>query len=122
MTPYCAAFLSLQVVSDDSAPLPLDAVYLCGLELRGATWDSQQRVVQASASSQPRLMPLVCVKAQVGRAAGPGSPVYHCPLYGDDEAVDWGLSDSKIITTIPLGTSLNPVLCTLRRMRLVSTL
>ncbi|XP_029028963.1 dynein heavy chain domain-containing protein 1 isoform X2 [Betta splendens] len=140
--------LHFQIVSDSthSASAPLDAVYLCGLELRGATWDSQHRAIQDSTLLQPCLMPLVCLKAQVrstdtfacktsysmsprnvhvsdaSASVGPRLPVYHCPLYVDAEAGDGGQSHSKIITVIPLQTRLNPLLCSLRGMRLVSTL
>lgn len=51
-------------------------------------------------------------------------PVYHCPLYVDEEREtgDWGLADVNIITKVPLHARLNPVLCSLRRVRLVSML
>lgn len=147
-------FLFLQVVSDNTYPasLPLDAVYLCGLELRGASWNAQLRALQDTDFLQPRLMPLVCLRAQVrstnvaqdtfpcensyltgtrniqlldaSPSIGPQLPVYHCPLYLDEEweTGDWGLADAKIITKIPLHATLNPVLCSLRRVRLVSIL
>nr|XP_020441880.1 dynein heavy chain domain-containing protein 1-like [Monopterus albus] len=146
--------LHFQVLSDNTYPatLPLDTVYLCGLELRGASWDTQLGALQDTAFPQPCSMPLVCVKAQVrntnsvqdsfastssylmdtsnvqvsdaSAVAAPQLPVYHCPLYQDEERVtgDWGLADVNMITKVPLHTRLSPVLCSLRRVRLVSML
>ncbi|XP_040891858.1 dynein heavy chain domain-containing protein 1 [Toxotes jaculatrix] len=146
--------LHFQVLSDETYPAspPLDAVYLCGLELRGASWDAQLGALQDAVSVQPCSLPLVCVKAQVrstntARDTSPCKssylmdtsnvqvsdaspltasqlPVYYCPLYLDkeQETGDWGLADVNIITKVPLHTRLNPVLCSLRRVRLVSTL
>lgn len=147
-------FSSLQVLSGSTCPasLPLDAVYLCGLELRGASWDAQLGALQETVSLQPCSLPLVCVKAQVkstnaaretclceslhrkdlsnvqfGHASSsivPQLPLYHCPLYlnAEQENGNWGLADVNIITTIPLHAKLLPVLCSLRRVRLVSVL
>ncbi|XP_034543495.1 dynein heavy chain domain-containing protein 1 [Notolabrus celidotus] len=140
--------LCFQVQSDstNTASLPVDAVYLCGLELRGALWDTQQGAIQDSISSQPCSLPLVCVKAevrrpntsknifscegsptrgaQVSQSSAPQIPLYHCPLYLDTDrgSGHWGLADVNIITTVPLHAELNPVLCSLRRVRLVSML
>lgn len=142
---------SLQVLSDSTYPasLPLDAVYLCGLELRGASWDTQLGAVQDTVSPQPCSLPLICVTAQVRSTkdtfsceslqlnnggnvkvthgsppTAPQLPLYHCPLYldGEQENGNWGLADVNIITTLPLQAKLNPVLCSLRRVRLVSML
>ncbi|KAM6940220.1 dynein heavy chain domain-containing protein 1 [Xenentodon cancila] len=146
--------LHFQVVCRRTYPawLPPGTVYLCGLELRGASWDTELGALQDTLSAQPALMPLVCVKAQVRskdaatdslsckssyltdagnvRAAGvsppttPQLPVYRCPLYRDEECQEgnWGPTDINVITKIPLYTKLSPVLCSLRRVRLVSTL
>ncbi|XP_031144859.1 dynein heavy chain domain-containing protein 1 [Sander lucioperca] len=146
--------LHFQVLSDNTYPasLPLDAVYLCGLELRGASWDTQLGALQDTVSLQSCSLPLVCVKAQVrstdtaqdtfpcksshlndgsnvqvahaSSSTVPQLPVYHCPLYldGERESGNQGLADVNIITTFPLHAKLNPVLCSLRRVRLVSML
>ncbi|XP_018537954.1 dynein heavy chain domain-containing protein 1 [Lates calcarifer] len=146
--------LHFQVLSDSTYPasLPLDAVYLCGLELRGASWDTQLGALQDTVSLQPCSLPLLCVKAQVrstntaqdtfpckssylmdtsnvqvsdaSSSTASQLPVYHCPLYLDEEREtgDWGLADVNIITKVPLHARLNPVLCSLRRVRLVSIL
>ncbi|KAK2817387.1 hypothetical protein Q5P01_025578 [Channa striata] len=139
--------LHFQVQSDSTYPalLPMDTVYLCGLELRGASWDTQLRALRDTVFAHPCLMPLVCVKAQVRSRktaqvpfpcqrtyltdannirvsdASPSAavklPVYHCPLYVDEEREtgDWGLADVNIITKVPLLARLNPALCNMDR-------
>ncbi|XP_035515196.1 dynein heavy chain domain-containing protein 1-like [Morone saxatilis] len=141
--------LHFQVLSDSTNlnTLPTDAVYLCGLKLRGASWDMQLGALEDKVFPQQCSMPLVCVKAvirstnttrdtfpcksshlkdtsniQVTHA--PQLPLYHCPLYLDveRECGNWGLADVNIITTFPLHAKINPLLCSLRRVRLVSML
>lgn len=127
-------------------------MYLCGLELRGASWDTELGALQDTVSLQPCSLPLVCVKAQVrstnaardtspcksshlkdasdvqvadaSPSIAPQLPLYHCPLYldGERESGNWGLADVNIITMFPLHAKLSPVLCNLRRVRLVSML
>ncbi|XP_067352664.1 dynein heavy chain domain-containing protein 1-like isoform X2 [Channa argus] len=151
--------LHFQVQSNSTCPAshPMDTVYLCGLELRGSSWDTQLEALRDTGGhcgtrTHSCLMPLVCVKAQVRikktaqvafpcqstfltnihniqvSDASPSAafelPVYHCPLYFDEEQEtgDWGLADVNMITKVPLHAELNPVLCSLRRVRLVSIL
>ncbi|XP_005749883.1 dynein heavy chain domain-containing protein 1 [Pundamilia nyererei] len=146
--------LQFQVLSYSTYPisLPLDAVYLCGLELKGASWDTQLQVLQDTVSPQSCSVPLLCVKAQVRSTNSshdtapckssylmdnrnvhcaavvplttPQVPIYHCPLYLDEglESGSSGLADVNIITKVPLHTKLDPLLCSLRRVRLVSRL
>ncbi|XP_072240771.1 dynein heavy chain domain-containing protein 1 [Leuresthes tenuis] len=146
--------LQFQVLCDSTYPgsPPPSAVYLCGLELKGASWDTQQGALQDALSPEPFSMPLLCVTAQVRSSdsatdtlsckssyvmntgnvdaagvsslTGPQLPTYHCPLYFDEErqSGNWALTDVNIITKVPLPSKLKPVLCSLRRVRLVSTL
>ncbi|XP_029571084.1 dynein heavy chain domain-containing protein 1 [Salmo trutta] len=130
--------LHFQVLSAATSPasLPLSGVYLCGLELRGALWDTRLGALQDTLSPQPCLLPLLWVRARVRNTdtvRAPDSPpcntsslpLYHCPLYLDGEHGDsryWELAENNIITRVPLVAKLDPVLCTLRRVRLVSTL
>lgn len=139
-------------MSDRSAsPLP-DTVYLCGLELRGASWDAQLGALQEVVSLQMCSMPLVCVKARVKNInAGwatphcegpdkkdcscpqvvdaspvmePEFPLYQCPIYlsRDLESRNSGLANVNIISSVALHTKLHPMLCRLRCVRLVSVL
>ncbi|XP_008294462.1 dynein heavy chain domain-containing protein 1 [Stegastes partitus] len=146
--------LHFQVVCNSTHPpsLPRHCALLCGLELKGASWDAQLGALQDTLSPQPCSLPLLYVKAQVKSTDAARDvlscdcaylkdscsvqvedvspltsaqlPVYHCPLYLDEEqdSGTWELADVNIITKIPLHANLNPVLCTLRRVRLVSTL
>ncbi|CAG5928788.1 unnamed protein product, partial [Menidia menidia] len=59
--------LQFQVLPDIPYPgsLPQSAVYLCGLDLKGASWDTQEEALQEALSPQPFPMPLICVKAKV---------------------------------------------------------
>lgn len=123
-------------------------MYLCGLELRGALWDTQLGALQDTLSPLPCSLPLLCVGAQAMStdtswcktsqlknadtlkdsgpppSCDPELPVYQCPLYldGEWESGDWGLADAYIITTVPLLAKINLALCSLRKVRLVSTL
>lgn len=144
-------FSSPQVVNDGSntASLLPDAVYLCGLELRGASWDAELGALKEVGHLQMCTMPLVCVDArvksisvarvtphhegphkkdcscdQVGGVTEPEFPLYRCPIYldGDLESRSSGLADVNIITTVPLHTKVHPNLCSLRRVMLVSLL
>ncbi|KAM4583530.1 dynein heavy chain domain-containing protein 1 [Odontesthes bonariensis] len=146
--------LQFQVLCDSTYPgsIPPSAAYLCGLELKGASWDTQQGALQDALSPEPFSMPLLCVTAQirstdtardtlsckssyvmntgnvdaagVSPLIGPQLPTYHCPLYFDEERQSGNstLTDVNIITKVPLHSKLNPVVCSLRRVRLVSTL
>lgn len=63
-----SVFFSLQVLNQTTCPAlspPVDAVYLCGLELRGASWNNQCGVLEDTVSSQPCTLPPVCIKAEV---------------------------------------------------------
>ncbi|KAM9857652.1 dynein heavy chain domain-containing protein 1 [Aulostomus maculatus] len=131
--------LQFEVLSHRASPasLPLGAVCLCGLELRGASWDSTAGALKPTRSPQPCAMPLICVKARVKKqgsgdaqaseappSPSPQFPVFHCPIYveEDQDTGNWRLAEANIIARVPLRSSLDPVLCSLRRVRLVSSL
>ncbi|XP_038160740.1 dynein heavy chain domain-containing protein 1 [Cyprinodon tularosa] len=136
--------LQFQVLSESTslALPPPDALCLCGLQLIGASWDSERGALQEADSPEPFSMPVVCVKAQVRttndaprdsicensyltdivnlRAAetDPHLPVYNCPLYLNEECESetLELSDVNIITKVPLHAILSTALCSLRRV------
>ncbi|XP_068177150.1 dynein heavy chain domain-containing protein 1 [Antennarius striatus] len=133
--------LHLQVVGEGVADLPPNGVYLCGLKLRGASWDVQHRALQEVTSPHPCPLPLVSIQANVrsanvksanvGRDSAspplvtPQLPLYPCPLHPHEE---WdfnekgGRADANTIATLALHAKLHPVLCRLRGVRVVSEL
>ncbi|KAI4890234.1 hypothetical protein NFI96_014008 [Prochilodus magdalenae] len=125
-------FLHYQVLAAAVSPaaMPSSGVCLSGLELHGALWDTRLGVLQDTLSSKPCPLPLIWVRAQERDSDSTHSnsscsmPLYNCPLYVDSKHEDeeWSLSDVNIVTHVPLMTRLHPVLCSLRRVRLVSTL
>ncbi|KAL7848559.1 hypothetical protein SRHO_G00201820 [Serrasalmus rhombeus] len=109
------------------ASMPSSGICLSGLELHGALWDTRLGVLQDTLSSKPCPLPYLWVRAQERDTDSPHScsmPLYNCPLYLDKDNEDeaWSLSEVNIATHVPLMTRLEPALCTLRRVRLVSTL
>ncbi|KAJ8280160.1 hypothetical protein GJAV_G00051250 [Gymnothorax javanicus] len=117
--------LHFQVLSAGTVPssLPSHGMYLCGLELQEALWDTRLNALQDTLSPKPCPLPPVWVTAQSRlRKMPPGGgstslPLYQCPLYLDGE-----FGDGDIIIRIPLAAKLDPVLCALRPVRLVSSL
>ncbi|XP_077380581.1 dynein heavy chain domain-containing protein 1 isoform X2 [Festucalex cinctus] len=120
--------LHLEVRDDPLfTPRPKDIVDLCDLELRGALWDVKRTALQKSLSPDPSSMPLICIRAQVKDEYFPrylkADQVYHCPIYLEDlDTGEEGRDDFSIVTTVPLPTELEPSLCSLRKVRLVSRL
>lgn len=58
-------------------------------------------------------------------SVSPKLPLYHCPLCLDAEQESegkWGLADVNVIATVPLFAKIPPVLCSLRRVKIVSVL
>ncbi|XP_057698578.1 dynein heavy chain domain-containing protein 1-like isoform X7 [Corythoichthys intestinalis] len=116
-------------VRDDPlfTPPPKDAVYLCDLDLKGASWNAERAVLENTLSPQPFAMPLICVRAHVKDAPLQHSrmpdQVYHCPIYVEDmDTGEDNRNDLCLITTVPFASELEPSLCSLRKVRLVSRL
>lgn len=95
----------------------------------------QLGALQDTLSPKPCPFPLLGVRAQVKNFnisyfshSSPSNsymmPFYNCPLYLDSQSKDedWSLSVDNIVTYIPLMTKLDPALCKMRRVRLVSAL
>ncbi|XP_077460824.1 dynein heavy chain domain-containing protein 1 [Stigmatopora argus] len=121
--------LSSFQVRDDPlfTPLPKEAVYLCDLNLKGASWNAERAALESTLSPQPSAMPLICIRAHVKDAQSPRfripDQVYHCPIYLEDlNTGEENINDLSLITTVPLASDLEPSLCSLRKVRLVSRL
>ncbi|MCJ8739878.1 hypothetical protein PDJAM_G00052400 [Pangasius djambal] len=129
--------LHFQVLGAAASPAfqPSNGICLSGLELHGALWDAQLGALQDTLSPNPCPFPLLWVRAQVRNSnmsssshSSPSNsyamPLYNCPLYLNSQSKDgvWSLSVDNIVTYIPLVTRLDPVLCKMRRVRLVSAL
>ncbi|XP_067287609.1 dynein heavy chain domain-containing protein 1 [Pseudorasbora parva] len=129
---YCLHFKVHDSISPSSPPP--SAICLSGLELQGALWNPSSGVLKDTQSPEPSPFPSVWV-CVVESSKGDGicssksshcnsSSLYYCPLYVDRQTADevQGLSDDNIITHVPLATKLDPMLCTMRRVRLTSRL
>lgn len=115
-------------VLKDTASRHQNGVCLCGLQLQGALWDPGSEVLKDSLSPNPSYFsPLwVSVEERTDDENSNTStlPLYSCPLYVDRQTADGyqRLTADNIINHVPLPTKLDPVLCTMRRVRLTSTL
>lgn len=131
----CFSFFPTQVLHDMVSPSspPLNAVCLSGLELQGALWDPGSGVLKDTQSPKPSPFPPLWVSVEESKGESiysskssccNSSSLYYCPLYVVRQTADGdqGLTDDNIITHVPLATRLDPMLCTMRRVRLTSTL
>ncbi|KAI1893567.1 hypothetical protein AGOR_G00125050 [Albula goreensis] len=113
--------LCFQVLSAGKVPdsLPQSGAYLCGLELQGALWDTRLGALQDTLSHRPCPLPIVWVRAQLRapKSSNCSPPLYYCPLYLEE-----GFGEGSAIIHVPLAAKMDPVLCAMRRVRLVSTL
>ncbi|XP_066556290.1 dynein heavy chain domain-containing protein 1 [Amia ocellicauda] len=120
--------LSTQVMSSTFHPSspPHSGAYITGLQLHNALWDTRLGVVQETLSPKPCTLPIVWLRAEteLPREADSlsSTPLYHCPVYLGTATERDSLRDNDIITHIPLMAKLDPILCTLRRVRIMSTL
>ncbi|XP_051531516.1 dynein heavy chain domain-containing protein 1 [Myxocyprinus asiaticus] len=131
---FCMHF---KVLGDTVTPSssPQCGVCLSGLELQGALWNPGLEVLEDTLSPESTHFPALWVSAEKGEGDRSSSinsphfnssslPLYYCPLYVNRQITDGDhcLSADNIITHVPLATKLDPVLCTMRRVRLTSTL
>ncbi|KAK2831187.1 hypothetical protein Q7C36_016273 [Tachysurus vachellii] len=129
--------LHFQVLGNVASPAfkLSNGIRLSGLVLHGASWDTQPGALQDTLSPNPCPFPLLWVRAKVRKSnlsysshSSPSNacamPLYNCPLYLDMQSKygEWNLSADNIVTYVPLMTKLDPVLCKIRRVKLVSAL
>ncbi|XP_078401050.1 dynein heavy chain domain-containing protein 1-like [Cetorhinus maximus] len=113
-----------QVLSSSVPPTsaPANGIYITGLELRNALWDTRHGLLQDTLSIKPCSMPAVWLRAEGGEAesAQQPYPLYECPVYQGAENMDVDLKDSNIITHLALESRMDPLVCTQRRVHIVS--
>ncbi|XP_069041728.1 dynein heavy chain domain-containing protein 1 isoform X2 [Lepisosteus oculatus] len=115
--------LQYQVLKTSAIPSspPHSGIYITGLELHGALWDTRLGAVQETLSIQPCQLPVVWVRATADITTATSSPssfpLYLCPVYKD--LIPGHLMDRDKITYIPLVAKLPPTLCKIRRVRII---
>ncbi|XP_074838975.1 dynein heavy chain domain-containing protein 1-like [Carettochelys insculpta] len=114
-----------QKVLPPSSP-PQSGLYLTGLELHHALWDTRAALLQETLSAQPCLLPPVWVRAvrEPWRAHGPHAflPHYSCPIYLGLPQQPAHLSSHRAVTHLLLPCRMPPSLCAQRQVHIVSTL
>ncbi|XP_039385639.1 dynein heavy chain domain-containing protein 1 isoform X3 [Mauremys reevesii] len=105
---------------------PESGLYLTGLELRNALWDTRSALLQETLSAQPCLLPPVWVQA-VQEAWHPhrpnaSLPQYSCPIYLGLPQQPVCLSSQRALMHLALPCKMPPALCAHRRVHIVSTL
>ncbi|XP_065445590.1 LOW QUALITY PROTEIN: dynein heavy chain domain-containing protein 1 [Chrysemys picta bellii] len=105
---------------------PESGLYLTGLELHNALWDTRSALLQETLSAQPCLLPPVWVQAvrEAWRAHRPNAalPQYSCPIYLGLPQQPVRLSSQRALTHLALPCKMPPALCAQRRVHIVSTL
>ncbi|XP_067889058.1 dynein heavy chain domain-containing protein 1 [Heterodontus francisci] len=118
--------IQAQVLSSSLPPTspPVSGIYITGLQLHNALWDTRHGLLQNTLSIKPCSIPAVWLKAEDGEAASVHLlyPQYECPVYQGAENVDVDLKDSNIITHLPLESKIDPSVCAQRRVHMVSVL
>uniref|UniRef100_H2ZUY2 AAA+ ATPase domain-containing protein n=1 Tax=Latimeria chalumnae TaxID=7897 RepID=H2ZUY2_LATCH len=117
-----------QVLSGTLPPTtpPESGVYLTGLNLHNALWDTRLGILQETLSDKPCQLPTVWITAVTSelRATTPKKPIfpqYICPIYMGTASRDVSLKDSDVITHVPLPSKVDPAVCMQRRVHLISS-
>ncbi|XP_032879296.1 dynein heavy chain domain-containing protein 1 [Amblyraja radiata] len=103
---------------------PDEGVYISGLVLHGALWDSRLGVLQDTMSIKSCSLPAVWMRAVEAENADTPSlyPQYECPVYLGAESGVGDLTDTNIILHISLASKLDPMVCAQRRVHIASSL
>ncbi|XP_067420749.1 dynein heavy chain domain-containing protein 1 [Emydura macquarii macquarii] len=105
---------------------PQSGLYLTGLELHNALWDTRSALLQETLSAQPCLLPTIWIRA--GREPWPAPrpnaslPRYSCPVYLGLPQQPAQLSSHRAVMHLALPCKMPPALCAQRRVHIVSTL
>ncbi|CAM5073721.1 unnamed protein product [Eretmochelys imbricata] len=105
---------------------PESGLYLTGLELHHALWDTRSALLQETLSAQPCLLPPIWVQA-VGEAWPAPRPntsllQYSCPIYLGLPQQPVRLSSQQAVMHLALPCKMPPALCAQHRVHIVSTL
>ncbi|XP_051882448.1 dynein heavy chain domain-containing protein 1 [Pristis pectinata] len=116
-----------QVLSSFLPPTspPENGVYITGLQLHGALWDSRLGLLQDTLSIKPCSMPVVWLRAEkvaTETAGSPSLPRYECPVYLGAEGEAMDLTDTNIITHLSLASKMDPLVCAQRRVHIATIL
>ncbi|XP_069748391.1 dynein heavy chain domain-containing protein 1 isoform X2 [Narcine bancroftii] len=118
--------LHAQVLSSSLPPAspPVNGIYVTGLHLHGALWDSKLGLLQDTVSISPCSMPVVWFQPEEAEVAGSRSlhPEYKCPVYVGAENQAVHLADKNMITSISIASKLDPQVCAQRRVHITSLL
>ncbi|XP_029457600.1 dynein heavy chain domain-containing protein 1 [Rhinatrema bivittatum] len=109
-----------------SGTVPQYGVYLTGLQLYNALWDTRLAVIQETLSIKPCSLPVVWIKAEpVTEQKSQASsvyPQYLCPLYVCTEREGLVLPTAQSLLSLLLTSKLDPLVCSQRRVHARSVL
>ncbi|XP_067841628.1 dynein heavy chain domain-containing protein 1-like [Heptranchias perlo] len=115
-----------QVLTSSLPPTspPVNGIYITGLQLHNALWDTRHGILQETLSTKPCSMPAVWLRAEEGDAGSAHLlyPQYQCPVYQGVENMEVDLKDSNIITHLPLMSKMDPSVCAQRRVHIASVI
>ncbi|EMP30038.1 Dynein heavy chain domain-containing protein 1 [Chelonia mydas] len=105
---------------------PESGLYLTGLELHHALWDTSSALLQETLLAQPCLLPPIWVQAvgEAWRAPRPNASLlqYSCPIYLGLPQQPVRLSSQRAVMHLALPCKMPPALCAQHRVHIVSTL
>lgn len=102
---------------------PENGLYLTGLELHHALWDSRTCQLQETLSAQPCPLPTVWVQASRQRLSTASlQPTFSCPVYLGAPNIAASLASHQAIAHLPLPCKVPPDLCVQRRVHIISLL
>ncbi|CAM5073482.1 unnamed protein product [Natator depressus] len=105
---------------------PESGLYLTGLELHHALWDTRSALLQETLLAQPCLLPPIWVQAvgEAWRAPRPNASLlqYSCPIYLGLPQQPVRLSSQRAVMHLALPCKMPPALCAQHRVHIVSTL
>nr|XP_033804381.1 dynein heavy chain domain-containing protein 1 [Geotrypetes seraphini] len=109
-----------------SMPVPQHGLYLSGLQLHNALWDTRFALIQETLSTKPCSLPVVWITAepvtQKARRSSSAYAQYLCPLYVCTDKEGLRLQTPSPLISLLLTSKLDPVVCSQRRVHARSVL